>query len=203
METLGRRLRVELGPWTIRPNAANSGSWVSGSKAASTLVMCVLALPCYWGDELFRQRETLMNYRILLIGGIVFAGLNSTTVLAQNTVGELLDAGGKKLSKDEVVAAIVGGNSSGPTRTGGQAQLNYKADGTFAGTIQSSQGKNGGMFGTWTVDDSGQACVEYTITIFGSQQGKSCAFFFRQADQYYVGDTDDRGSLLLRRTIKK
>ena len=143
-----------------------------------------------------------MNYR-MFIGSIVFVGLSSNTALAQNTVGEVLDAGGKKLSKDEVVGAIVGGNISGPTRTGGQAQLNYKADGTFAGTIQSSQGKNGGMFGTWTVDDSGQACVEYTLTIFGSQQGKTCSFFFRQADQYYVAETDDRGSLLMRRTIKK
>jgi hypothetical protein len=59
------------------------------------------------------------------------------------------------------------------------------------------------MFGTWTADDSGQVCVEYTVTIFGSQQGKNCAFLFSQADQYYVAETDDRGSLLLKRTIKK
>jgi hypothetical protein len=142
-----------------------------------------------------------MNYRIL-IGGIVFVGLSSTTALAQNTVGEMLDAGGKKLSKEEVVAAMVGANISGPTMTGGQLQLDYKADGTFAGNIQEPQGGNGGMFGTWTVDDSGLLCAQYTITM-GNQQGKSCVLFFRQADQYYVAFTDDRGARLLKRTIKK
>jgi hypothetical protein len=133
----------------------------------------------------------------MVIGGMVFAGLTSNTALAQNTVGQVLDAGGKKLSKEELVDAIVDGNVSGPTVGGGQIQVNYKADGTFVGSLPS-----GGISGSWTVDDSGKLCL--AISGYGRPQFQDCGFYFRQADQYYwVTGTDDRGSLLLPRTIKK
>ena len=144
-----------------------------------------------------------MNYR-MLIGCIVLAGLSNATAVAQNSVGEVLDAGGKKLTKDEFVAAIVGSNITGPTQVGGQVQVNYKADGTFSGNVTSPQGKNGGRYGTWTIDDSGKLCTDATTSVYGTRQDQGCAFLFKLGDQYFVAiDSDDRGARVLQRTIKK
>jgi Obg family GTPase CgtA-like protein len=70
-------------------------------------------------------------------------------------MGEVLDAGGKKLTKEQILAAIVGANISGPTQSGGIMQVDYKSDGTFTGSQQAASGKDRGRFGTWAVDDSG------------------------------------------------
>jgi hypothetical protein len=144
-----------------------------------------------------------MNYR-MFIGCTAFVGLSSTTALAQNTVGEVLDAGGKKLTKDEFVAAIVDSNISGPTQGGGQVQVNYKADGTFAGNVQSAQGKNGGRYGTWTIDVSGKLCTDATTSVYGTRQNQGCAFLFKLGDRYFVAvDTDTRDTRVLPRAINK
>ena len=140
----------------------------------------------------------------VFVAGVVLVGLTSTTALAQNTVGEVLDAGGKKLSKAELVPVLVGGNISGPTQGGRQMQVDYKADGTLAGNVQTANYKNAGRYGTWTVDDSGMLCVVLTTSGRVNSEAKSCGFFFNVGNQYFVSvDTGDRGARVLPRTIKK
>jgi hypothetical protein len=51
---------------------------------------------------------------------VIFGGLFSGAALAQNTIGELLAAGGKQLSKDEVLATLRGASVSGLTAAGGR-----------------------------------------------------------------------------------
>ena len=146
-----------------------------------------------------------MNHR-MLISCAAFAGLSSATASAQSTIGEVLDAGGKKLTKDEVVAAIVGGNVSGPTQSGGDLQIDFKADGTLAGNLVAAQGtrRNGGMYGKWTIDDSGKLCTDLTTSRNGTKQVQNCSFLFKVRDQYFVAfDNDDRATRVLPRTIKK
>ena len=104
-----------------------------------------------------------MNHRAI-VGCAILMGLVSTTVLAQNTLGELLDVGGKKLSKEGVTAALGGAHVTGASKLGGQLDYVYKADGTFSGNATNSQGRGSGVFGTWTVDDSGKLCADYTLT---------------------------------------
>jgi hypothetical protein len=126
----------------------------SGVESSRSFLIAYLLVPLhYWSYELYRRGETLMNYRIL-VGCIVLAGLSNAIAVAQNSVGEVLDAGGKKLTKDEFVAAIVGSNITGPTQVGGRVQVNYKADGTFSGNVTSPQGKNGGRYGTWRLSST-------------------------------------------------
>jgi hypothetical protein len=144
-----------------------------------------------------------MNNRFV-ISCIVFVVTSSTTALAQNTLGEVLDAGGKKLTKEEILAAVAGANISGPTQGGGSMQADYKSDGTFSGSQQTTAGKGRGRFGTWTVDDSGMYCTEITIAGAITQPDKSCGYLFKLGDQYFVAvGSDDRGARVLPRTIKK
>lgn len=137
-----------------------------------------------------------------IIGGIIVLGLVSTTAFAQTTLGDLLDAGGKKLSKEGLQAALSGARVSGKTATGAATvESDFKADGTYSGTATSTQGASG-YVGTWSVDDSGKLCVEFTRTRGG--RDKQCGYYFAIADRYYVSESDsERGSPLIERTIKK
>lgn len=141
-----------------------------------------------------------MNYRVL-IGSILFATLGSSGALAQDKLGELLDSGGRKLSKEEVTATIGGSNFSGPTKEGGQFLANYKADGSLAGFGTNPQGRSGPLNGTWSVDDSGKLCASFSV---GGRRSTDCAFVYKGAVDYYVCDSDsDKSAPVLKRTVKR
>ena len=144
-----------------------------------------------------------MNKRFVICC-VVFVATNGTTAVAQNTLGEVLDAGGKKLTKKEILAVVAGASVSGPTQAGGSMQAEYKSDGTFSGSDQTAGGKGRGRFGTWKVDDSGMYCTEVTITGGRPEPSKSCGYLFKLGDQYFVSvESDDRGARVMARTIKK
>ena len=62
--------------------------------------------------------------------------LGSQLALAQATLGELLEQGGKRLDKAEVQALLVGATLAGPTTTGGDVRLEVKADGSLSGNMR-------------------------------------------------------------------
>ena len=135
------------------------------------------------------------------------AALASGLVLAQGTVGELLDAGGRQLTKEDVLATLVGANVSGANAGGAFMELTYKGDGTVAGSILSAHalGRGGPVWGTWTVDENGKVCRDVKITILDSRQVQNCAFFFRLSHDYYATrhGSSDRTEQVLKRTIKR
>jgi hypothetical protein len=147
--------------------------------------------------------ETMMTVRMLTATAVLF-GLASASALAQNTLGELLDTGGKKLTKEELVAALSGANLSGETREGSVFKTDYKADGTYSGSFVSPQKRNGTTFGTWTVADTGKLCTDGSIKIYEVQPQKVCLFYFKNGDQYYISPSDtDRGAMVSKRAIQK
>lgn len=141
---------------------------------------------------------TSFLHRLLNLRGTAFAltlfvlaGLCSHSALAQNTVSELLDAGGKKLSKAELVAAVSDASLAGPHPSGAQVLVTYKANGTLSGNVISSGGKNIGVFGTWAVDDSGTMCSALTVPGQNTQPtAGNCASYYKNGDQYYVSFAD-------------
>jgi hypothetical protein len=145
-----------------------------------------------------------MRFRAAALCAVSIA-LNSASALAQSNLGELIDMGGKKLSKEEVVAALGGANVSGEARDGAPFQADYKADGTYAGSFVAAQSKrNGSTYGKWTVDDTGKVCVDGTIRLYEVQPQKNCVFYFRAGDQYYISSSgSDRGAFVSKRAIKK
>jgi hypothetical protein len=142
-----------------------------------------------------------------LMTSLALAATISAGAIAQTTVGEVLDGGGKKLTKDEMVKLVSGANVSGPTAGGGQFQSDYKADGTFTGTMQTANMKGGARFGTWNVNDAGALCTDITTTIVtssGARQDKSCGYYYRLGDKYFVAlESDERGTRVLERTVKR
>jgi hypothetical protein len=142
-----------------------------------------------------------MKYRAMVCS-ILFAGLGSTAALAQDTLGELLDSGGRKLSKEEVTATIGGSSFGGPTKGGGQIVASYKADGSLAGVVRNPQGGgSGNLSGTWTVDDTGKLCASFSV---GGRRTTDCAFVFKGTIDYYVCESDsDKAAPVLKRTLKR
>jgi len=137
-----------------------------------------------------------------LIGGLIVLGLTGTA-LAQNSLGELLDGGGKKLSKDAVKSALGGAQVSGKSVTGASTEYVYKPDGSFSGNLQNSDGWKSGAVGTWSVDDGGKLCSEWILTS-NSKRFKGCGFLYAKADElYYVESDSDRAAPIYKRVIKK
>ncbi|MEP6998077.1 MAG: hypothetical protein ABI900_10520 [Betaproteobacteria bacterium] len=153
------------------------------------------------------SRRSIPLRALRIVTALVLGISCSGVAFAQEKLGELLDAGGKKLSKDELVATMSGANVSYSTPTGGKASLDFKADGSVSGSISGGGTRNypGTTYGTWVVDDAGRLCQERKTRIGDySAVDKPCGFVFLSAGQYYFSGSDsDRNSRLAQRVIKK
>lgn len=140
-----------------------------------------------------------------LVIGLLVGGLVSSAALAQNTIAELLAAGGKQLTKDELKATLSGASVGGPTAAGGEWQTEWKADGGISGTVTNATGRRGSVFGTWSVNDAGLACRDITLRFYESSQVKDCFPIYKLGDQFYVpvSASTDPSTGLLKRTIKR
>src|SRR5512144_3333213 len=82
----------------------------------------------------------------------------ASSVAAQSNLGQLLDAGGEKLSAEQFKRELVGRPMSGPTSTGQNLDVVYlingeiRGTGTYAVTGGFPQGSAYDITGVWTVD---------------------------------------------------
>ena len=128
----------------------------------------------------------------------------SLAVQAQSNVGEVLDGGGKQLSRDELSSLLPGAMLSGPTATGGEMTGEVKGDGGITGTIRTIAGRSGGYFGKWSVNEAGQFCRDIKISIGTSNSTDSaCSYYFKLADRYFAADTAERSAPVLARNVVK
>ena len=137
-------------------------------------------------------------FRLLRIMCLALASFGANVAFAQANLGELLDAGGKQMSKEEITSAVSGNTIVGPSLTGAINNTKYNPDGTYTGS-GSSGGSNYGYFGTWTVDADGQACA---VNGGGSNRGvKNCGYWFKASDQLFSCPSNtDRSAPVLKRT---
>jgi hypothetical protein len=133
--------------------------------------------------------------------------------IAQNNLGELLDAGAKQLSVEEFNEQVVQRIIVGPTATGGTIQVMYATNGSVQGNgafvASFSTASLAPISGEWKVGDDGRICTSMQM---GSNLGGGpggmlpfrCQLWFKLADQYFLSDSDsDRRAKVLRRTIKQ
>lgn len=84
---------------------------------------------------------------------------------AQNNLGELLDAGAKKLSPEEFRQDVVQRVIVGPALSGARMELIYATSGVIQGRSELLGGGSPTQFGylasidgVWNIDDSGRIC---------------------------------------------
>jgi hypothetical protein len=137
-----------------------------------------------------------------LIGSLILLVLTSVA-LAQNSLGDLVGGGAKKLSKDAVKSALSGAHVSGKAVSGADTEYDYKADGYFSGNLKDATGWSSGAVGNWTVDESGKLCSEWTLTV-NSKRFSGCGFLYAKGDElYYVESDSDKSAKIYKRVIKK
>lgn len=125
--------------------------------------------------------------------------------VAQSNLGELLDAGARKLTVDEFKAELVQRQIVGQTPAGANLEITYGRSGQIAGEVL--RGVMPGpllVSGEWTTDDNGRICTSMAI-VRSMQEGlRRCEFWFKYNEQYFLSVSDsDRQARVLRRTLKQ
>ena len=137
--------------------------------------------------------------------------------VAQSNLGELLDAGAKRLSAEEFRQEVVQRTMQGPTPTGGAMEIMYVSNGSVQGSgtppnAFSAGGPWAQFDGTWTTDADERVCASMRIasgpggygSILGTSLPNRCQFWFKLGDRYFFSDSDtDRRARLLSRTFVK
>src|SRR6185295_8395340 len=114
------------------------------------MLMCALMSP--------RPPRLLLGFALLLWAPLA---------MAQNNLGELLDAGAKQLSPEEFKQELVQRVIVGPTPAGGSIEVMYQTNGLIQGTGMHSKAtipQPGTIFGEWTIDDNGRICASMQLT---------------------------------------
>src|SRR5213595_3972476 len=118
-------------------------------------------------SRLFQEERAVQLTMKLLLGLALL--LLIPFAVAQNNVGELLDAGAKKISAEEFRQDVVQRTVVGAVPTGGRMELLYATGGVIQGTVNATPGSLPGVpyiaaiDGVWNIDDSGRICASMVL----------------------------------------
>ena len=128
----------------------------------------------------------------------------STIAWAQglSTVSDILDRGGNRVGREDLMALISGATISGSQVGRPQTTFEnvHRADGTLSGRAI-DRGMQVTYDGTWSADADGRLCYD-----FRNNRGatfKSCTVWFVVDRAYYASDTDDRRARVYQRDVKR
>ena len=152
-----------------------------------------------------RPAKLLLGFALLLCASFA---------VAQSSLGELLDAGAKKLSAQEFRQEVVQRVIVGPTAGGGNLEVMYANSGVIQGRgnyRDVAQMIMAPISGEWTIDDHGRICT--SMQMGGGSGGTvsglvmlppRCQIWFKYKERYFLADSDsDRSARVLPRTLKQ
>ncbi len=155
-----------------------------------------------------------MRSSMKMLPGLVVALLPSIAV-AQSNVGELLDAGAKRVSAQEFRDQVVQRNLVGDTATGGAIEIMYSASGSVQGQgadkAYGARSLAGSINGAWMIDDDERICTEMAMMSVTGVSGatgnlvlpRRCQYWFKLDGKYFISDSDwDRRAKVLRREVR-
>ena len=143
--------------------------------------------------------KTIAAYAVLVL-------LTIAQAHAQQTLGEVIDKGGQKLSKDELAGLLPGTKHTSQLGAQGTRAWAHNVDGKLSATsLGGSANTRGGPLrgeGTWNVIDPGKYCFNIE---WPRSTEKRCMFVYKLGDAYFgVGDDADKSiSQMLRFTLEK
>jgi hypothetical protein len=148
-----------------------------------------------------------MNHKCLLISAVALVCAGSAW--GQSTLGEILDQGATKISKEEWMARMpVTTSDIWPASVGrrGETQYTYNVDGTLSGSLYdytSATSSDGN--GTWTVDDSGKVCTVQRNSAPGWPSSyRECSIRYQLGDMYFrIVSDPDRSAKIMKTVISK
>lgn len=132
----------------------------------------------------------------------VFSGFLSFAVLAsacgvsqaQSTVGELLEKGGKQISKADWLEATPLRLQTKWPNGQGEEELFFSEDGKISGTGHHYGSRSDSpASGQWKVEDDGKVCTPKTFTAWNSTTNL-CWYFFKLGDSFYGAQKTEASS---------
>ena len=121
---------------------------------------------------------------------------------AQENLGELLDKGAKKVSKDEWNALLPVNVSQIWLSKNGAIALTYKADASHSGNAHHfPSGTSSGVYGTWKVDENGKICIDEKFSNSNWRPDGFCFFLFQLDGQPFISDSDSDRSARISKAI--
>jgi hypothetical protein len=140
----------------------------------------------------------LMTNQSIRWMGVVVVLVFGPGALAQTTVGELLEKGGKQTTKAEIIALMPMRTQSKWPNGQGEEELFFSVDGKITGTGTHFQsGTNSPVEGTWTVDETGKFCVPKRFTKWGTGTNL-CWYGFKLGESSFVALKTDSDSKLFK-----
>ncbi len=135
--------------------------------------------------------------------------VQSAIAAIPGNLGDLLDAGAKRVTADQFKREVVQRTIVGPTNTGAPMEVMYAPNGSIAGKggnplePAGSYRQGGPLSGEWTIDEHDRICATMRLEPrVGTVFPKSCQACFKLREIYYVSDSDtDRRAKVLSRTI--
>lgn len=119
---------------------------------------------------------------------------------AQANVGELLNQGGQKLSKEDLQKLHEGGvTQSGALGNGTPYSEQHKPDGTLSGRAGPSGQYS--LNGNWKIDDAGKLCLDITPT--AGPRLNSCSVIWKAGDKYFASLTEEPNAVVRERKYTK
>jgi hypothetical protein len=141
----------------------------------------------------------------IVVLAMVLTGFSTASGQQVSTVGDVLDQGGKKLSKDEVKSLVSGATISG-TQGGNFPNTTFTNVYSTHGSVNGDAWDKGTWFtkisGTWSVNELGQMCAD----LVNSQGGKiiGCGYYYALGSRYYYSArTDERSASVNERQIAR
>ncbi len=155
--------------------------------------------------------------RLLKLPALLALAICAPFAIAQRTLGEVLDAGGKVISAEEFEAEIAQRIVVGPTPAGGHLEILYGTNGVLSGTgtIPYASARlvdKAEVSGVWTIDAAGKVCTTARFRVEGGGPGPAqlnflpprCQVWLRVGDQYFLSDSDsDRSTKVFSRSVKQ
>lgn len=129
-----------------------------------------------------------MHIRHLTIACLFAMG--AVPALAQSNVGDLLDKGAKKLTKDDYMSLAPFRLKYVWPQGGGEGDLVYVADGTLSGSeYHYSSRSESPATGTWSADDAGKWCMKKHMPVWNSRTDM-CWYTWKLGEDYWGSATD-------------
>jgi hypothetical protein len=118
------------------------------------------------------------------------------TANAQTTVGELLEKGGKQLSKADLLDMMPMRYQGKWPNNQGEEELFFTEDGKISGSgYHYGSRSSSPATGQWTVEDDGKFCTPKTFSAWNSSTNL-CWYIYQSGDAYFGTQKTDAGSRL-------
>ena len=129
--------------------------------------------------------------RVIAVIFLVTATATATFAQQISTVGDILNQGGRKLSKEEIQRLYMGATVSG--HRWGMPEITFQnkllPDGTVTGTALRNGQVVASISGRWSITNNAQTCFD-----LNNNTEHNCFYYYNLSNRYYAAQSEDKSA---------